>query len=501
MWQGAAIAAGIALFLRFAPWVSAAHRFTAWAVGFAVVVGLPFLPLFTHVAASAAPVPVMHFAAPRPWIELDSRWGLIIAALWLAMAMIRLVALASHSMRLRNLWKSATPIEASDLSQSLAAALPAGRKIQICTTHKINRPSVIGFFAPRILVPEWLVDRLTLQELEQVVLHEAEHLRRRDDWTNLLQKLCMVLFPLNPALAWMERRLCQEREMACDEGVVLRTQAPRAYAACLTSLAERGLQRDLERRAEALSLAAWRRRPELVHRVHSILRRKRSLPPIAARALLATVGCGLLVGSVELARCPQMVAFVAAPQPAVVAQLEPGRAPGVGMVRGVRGLHAIEAKAILPSVALAAATSGDSPRYDGASRSELTSKNEAASGPRKQLIKAKIPSASAAAADRDSDQNPGGEYIVFTAWEQVETVPHRSREVADYDTGEAAGQPSQPGDQPDADSPTQIRVTHLILRIDPADPGESSKAANASGSQSDQPIAVPLEGGWLVFQL
>ena len=56
--------------------------------------------------------------------------------------------------------------------------------------------------------------------------------------------------------------------MACDDGVIRVTRAPRAYAACLASLAERGLQR----RAEALSLGAWQRRPELVHRVHSILR-------------------------------------------------------------------------------------------------------------------------------------------------------------------------------------------------------------------------------------
>ncbi|MEI4861539.1 M56 family metallopeptidase, partial [Klebsiella pneumoniae] len=81
------------------------------------------------------------------------------------------------------------------------------------------------------LIPDWLFARMTAGELEQIVMHEAEHLRRRDDWTNLLQKLCLVLFPLNPALVWMERRLCREREMACDEGVIRMTRAPRAYAA------------------------------------------------------------------------------------------------------------------------------------------------------------------------------------------------------------------------------------------------------------------------------
>ena len=125
-----------------------------------------------------------------------------------------------------------------------------GGRVTLCTTEMLDRPSVIGFLAPRILIPAWLLARLTAGELEQIVLHEAEHLRRGDDWTNLAQKLWLAAFPLNPALAWMEHRLCQQREMACDEGVVRITNAPRAYAACLASLAERGLERQT-RRVEA----------------------------------------------------------------------------------------------------------------------------------------------------------------------------------------------------------------------------------------------------------
>jgi hypothetical protein len=139
---------------------------------------------------------------------------------------------------------------------------------------------------------------------------------------------------------------------------------------------------------------------------------------------------------------------------------------------------------------------------------------EIGAGPREQLIKATMPFAAAKAAGQDSDensgQNPGAEYIVLTTWEQVEAAPHRSREVADYDAGPApqaeAGQNSKQGDSqgsnvPSADSPTQIRVTRLILRIDPADKAASSKEAHKNNSQSDQPVAVPLESGWLVFQL
>ena len=63
-----------------------------------------------------------------------------------------------------------------------------------------------------------------------------EHLRRADDWTNLLQKLGLVLFPLNPVLLWVEHRLCAERELACDDRVVSSIAGRKAYALCLTHL-------------------------------------------------------------------------------------------------------------------------------------------------------------------------------------------------------------------------------------------------------------------------
>ncbi len=259
-------------------------------------------------------------------------------------------SLAVHSMRLRRLWKAARPVE---VSATLAAALGdvRGGRVTICTTEMLDRPSVIGFLAPRILIPAWLMARLTPGELEQIVLHEAEHLRRRDDWTNLAQKLALVAFPLNPALAWMEHRLCREREMACDEGVVRITKAPRAYAACLASLAERGL----ERRAEALSLGAWHRRSELVHRVHGILLRKRGLSKAAAGALLGAVGCALVAGSVEMARCPQLVAFV--PEQKSLAMTPERQQEMAAMLARENaeakmslpaGFHAVQAKAVMP---------------------------------------------------------------------------------------------------------------------------------------------------------
>jgi len=520
LWQSAAVAVTLFLCLRLAPRISAAHRFAAWAAGFTVVAALPFLPLLAHFVDVAAAAPAAANGA-RPWLELDSRWGFAIAALWLAASAFRAAELAFQSLRLRRLWRAATPVDAKgDLRTLLAAASrtrPPARPIEICTTRHLDRPSVIGFFAPRILIPEWLFSCLTPGELEQVVLHEAEHLRRRDDWTNLLQKLFLVVFPLNPALAWMERRLCREREMACDEGVVRYTLAPRAYAACLAALAERGLQqRELLRRAQALSLGAFERRPELVHRVHSILRRKQALHPLAAGALVSVLGCGLMVGSVELARSPQLVAFVAAPEPdAKTALLAPPQAQSQGIAlasyapNGEPGPTAndavfhhstqfreIDTKADTPARSKATATPvAARPRRSDDSSSGMTETAESdadANAPRAELVKAVAPfSAEVPAQDQ--------QFVVLAAWEEVHTSVMRTRAIADYDTG--AGTPKQTGDatsQPAATPATEITVTRIILLVYPA---TATQPAPTSGFHSQRPATPSVDNGRTGLQL
>ncbi len=515
LWQGASIAVALVLCLRISPRISAEHRFAVWTAGFAVVVALPFLTFLARIAAGAKVASPLSGPTAGPWLELDNRWGVMLALLWLAAATFRTAELAFHSLRLRKLWKTATPVEPEESARTLlAAASSAGRPIVLCTTCGLDRPGVIGFFAPRILIPAWLYSRLTPGELEQVILHEAEHLHRRDDWTNLLQKLALVLFPLNPALAWMERRLCREREIACDDGVVRRTQAPRAYAACLTSLAERGLQRrELLRRTHALSLGAFERRPELTRRVHSILGGRQGLHPVVARALVGVVGCGLLAGSAELVRSPQLVAFVAAQKPDTqTAALEPKQIGMAGTARAAvapanetviepraTGFRALQAKVILPAIRGVAAppAPGSSHRGEeppaGATESALVTPT--VDVPREQPVNA-VSSTSAVA--RAQSQ----EYVVLAAWEQVQTISPRSRYVADYDTGEAAQEQTGAAiGQPAPVLPAQITVTRWILVVCPASSAPGPKPARATSSHSNRLPAPSIDGGWLVFQL
>jgi beta-lactamase regulating signal transducer with metallopeptidase domain len=506
LWQGAVVAAGLALCLRLAPRLSAAHRFAVWAGGFGVLLGLQVLPLFLHSAATGEDA-IASRAAARPF-AIDARWALVIAALWLALALVRAADLALHTLRLRRLWKNARPISA-DAEGAFAVSAGGRMRASICTTSELDRPSVIGFFAPRILIPDWLSARLTPGEREQVILHECEHLRRRDDWTNLLQKLALVLFPLNPALAWIEHRLCREREMACDEGVVRVTRAPRAYAACLTSMAERRLEKNLARRADAaLSLGAFERRSELAGRVHSLLWRKNVLGPLGARVLVSMVGCGLLVGAIELARSPQLVAFASAP-PAQAQMPQTPNSPEHFVrfgARSAQAFRAMNAMAIMPAAL-------QRPMRNGSARPATVA---GAGNPARLASREPRPQATKAEVSRSArpEAAPGSampqQWIVLTTWEQVQTPAAGSGAGSDFSaSADSKVAPAQPGNT----GTRQIAVTQLILRVYPANTlstkgrkapaavGNSARPNSSFKSVLHRQAILPLASGWLVIQL
>ena len=293
LWEGIVLAAGVGICLRLLPRTTAAVRFAIWTAVFAVLAVLPLVHIYSLSSVSAA--------GRSALVHVDVRWSFAIAAVWLIASLARGTELAMSALRLRGIWKRAAVVEGGDTVLQATGF----RRVKICTSNEVDRPSVIGFFSPRILIPEGLFEQLTTAELEQIVLHEVGHLRRADDWINLLQKLSLVMFPLNPVLVWIERRLCLERELACDDAVLRMTKAPKAYATCLTNLAEHRLGR----RAAALSLGAWERRSELARRVHRILRGGEGMSRTQARVVMGVLGAALLGGSVELARCPQVVSF------------------------------------------------------------------------------------------------------------------------------------------------------------------------------------------------
>jgi beta-lactamase regulating signal transducer with metallopeptidase domain len=295
LWQGIVLISAVAIGLRLLPRLSASIRFAIWSLTFALAATLPLL----HLQISTTSAAQSHTTP----IHLSSAWGSAIAAIWATAMIARIIQLTIQATRLQRIWRCATPVAAD--AATLALLENGKRPTQLCTSTDIDAPTVIGFFSPRLLIPDWLFAKVTDSELRQIILHECEHLRRRDDWINLLQKVALVIFPLNPALLWVDRRLSLERELACDAGVVASTAAPFDYAHCLTRLAEHRLHR----RSLALSLAAWSRQSELARRIHSLLRPIGTMSPLQARASITLLTLGLAAGAAEMARAPHLISF------------------------------------------------------------------------------------------------------------------------------------------------------------------------------------------------
>lgn len=234
VWQGAVLAVSIGMCLRWMPGLASRYRWLLWLSTF-LVAGLLSVATLLHAAFG-------HSMEKAAEIQIASSWALWLAAVWFALSLYRAVRLLHGAGSLLGILRRSQPMDAA-----LLPAWGSGTVPKICSSVEVDVPCVAGFCSPRILLPADLVKSTTNAELAQILLHEYEHLRRRDVWTNLMQKVGLTLFPLNPVLLWVDRRLCAERELACDDGVLRATNAPKAYATCLTRLAETSLREEATR--------------------------------------------------------------------------------------------------------------------------------------------------------------------------------------------------------------------------------------------------------------
>jgi beta-lactamase regulating signal transducer with metallopeptidase domain len=345
IWQGVLLVAALSVVLRLFRGLTASARAAIWMATLLVVVSLPavllLLPHHGHAAGTA--------------IHVSEGWSFALLAVWLTLSMIRAFGLLRSAFQLRRIAQRAVAVCPDPAVAALLGS--SSREVQLCTSRAVQRPCVAGFFRPRILIPASLLRSLSAAELEQVVRHEMEHLRRRDDWTNLLQQASLVLCPLNPAVGWVDRRLAAERELACDDAVLRATNARKAYAACLAHIAEHALMS----RPMALALALVGRRgrqSEISRRVERILSApERAMSGLQLRLTLGVLLAGGVAAVAVIARSPELVSFspasttLASPVLAASASV-----PAIGNARWSTAQaapmpHAQMVKAVMPSAA------------------------------------------------------------------------------------------------------------------------------------------------------
>lgn len=166
----------------------------------------------------------------------------ITAATWLlGSCLLAGIAIGTGRQFRRQLRRNSLPAppEVDALAAQLAQRLRLSAPFLIRITSTDEGPLVVGQWRPTIYLPELLLSKMELPQLEAVIAHELVHIRRRDSWVALLQFAAQVLWWFHPFVWWMNRQLVRERERSCDEETILLLNHRRAeYARSLLGVLE-----------------------------------------------------------------------------------------------------------------------------------------------------------------------------------------------------------------------------------------------------------------------
>jgi uncharacterized protein (TIGR03435 family) len=156
---------------------------------------------------------------------------------------------------------------------------------------------LFGIFKPVLLLPEGIETRLTAAQLNAIYAHELCHVQRRDNLAATLHMLVEALFWFHPLVWWLEGRLIEERERACDEAVLQAGNHPQDYAESILKVCKLCL-------ASPLACASGVSGANLKKRIEAIMSRrigrrlnalnKVLLLGVGALALVVPIAIGLL---------------------------------------------------------------------------------------------------------------------------------------------------------------------------------------------------------------
>jgi bla regulator protein blaR1 len=156
-------------------------------------------------------------AMSAPVRSAPSRLPAILFAVWLAGFLMNALRWSVDWRRIRATVRAASP-------------LPLRLSIPVMSTPARMEPGVFGIRRPVLLLPEGIADRLTPAQLDSILAHELCHVRRRDNLAAAVHMLVEAVFWFHPLVWWIESRLVEERERACDEAVLAASRDPEVYA-------------------------------------------------------------------------------------------------------------------------------------------------------------------------------------------------------------------------------------------------------------------------------
>jgi Zn-dependent protease with chaperone function len=162
----------------------------------------------------------------------------------LGVAVLVVAALALVAWIVRAAWLAVTASRAVAGLPRLAApatlVAAAGRsrvsKV-VCIDGAVASAFCAGLLRPRVFVTSGMVAALAAEELDAVLVHEAEHARRRDPLRRLAGRAAADVLVWLPLVGWWSRRRLEDAELAADRAAIDRVgRTPLARALRATAI-------------------------------------------------------------------------------------------------------------------------------------------------------------------------------------------------------------------------------------------------------------------------
>ena len=211
----------------------------AWRITVSEPVGVVVAPAVDLTEPRLPAVANTVVAAPTPRAVAFVRWLPWLPALYGAGVIILLGRLGLEQFRMRRVLsrtRAVTEPGWTDLLHDCARRAGVMRAVELVRSSEEAMPMVCGIRRPRIVLPA-VAELWEEGRRRAVLLHELAHVARYDCLTQLLAEAAVALYWPHPGAWWMARRLRVERELACDDCVLISGTEPREYAGHLLEIA------------------------------------------------------------------------------------------------------------------------------------------------------------------------------------------------------------------------------------------------------------------------
>ncbi len=94
------------------------------------------------------------------------------------------------------------------------------RKVTLWFSEAVSTPLTFGFLKPVILMPVALLNHLSIQDAESLIIHELTHIKNNDYILNWILVISETLFFFNPFIRIISNKIKLEREKNCDVQVL-----------------------------------------------------------------------------------------------------------------------------------------------------------------------------------------------------------------------------------------------------------------------------------------